>query len=68
MREYIFPLVLTLILMVLGVMIALAPVLDPGFVHPIALASFGIMGAMTGAAGMAGVTAMFVGDRARARA
>lgn len=50
MSDYIFPLVLAALLMVLGVAIAVQPVLVAGYVYPLALVLIGIGSAMFGAA------------------
>lgn len=50
MRDYIFPVVLAVGLIVLGSWLAVQPITDPGYVHPLALCLTGMGAAIIGGA------------------
>ena len=50
MRDFIFPIVLAAFIIVDGVFLAVQPIVDPGYVHPLALCLTGMGAAIIGGA------------------
>lgn len=62
-RPFAFPLVLSVFVFVAGVIIAVQPIVDPGYVHPLALVLTGLGAAVMGAAGVVAFVALAAWER-----